>query len=274
MTAPEKEDPRARIGSPGVQALVVIPTYNEAGNLVALLEKVRSAAPEVEVLIVDDGSPDGTADLAEKTGERLGKVSVLRRDTKRGLGDAYRAGFRWGLERDFTLLIEMDADFSHDPGQLPELIARAEAADLVIGCRYMAGGSVSSWGMHRRLLSSAGNRYSALLLGVPVRDLTSGFRAFRRDALEAIDLDSVRAEGYGFQIEMAYRVAQAGGRIAETPIHFADREVGESKMSMRIAIEALLLVTWWGLARVWRRDRLWAARLAHHAEADQRTSAR
>ena len=265
MSGPGPEPEGAPLGSPDVRVLVVVPTYNEAGNLVGLLERVRAAAPDAEVLIVDDGSPDGTADLAEKTGERIGKVSVLRRDAKRGLGDAYRAGFRWGLERGFTVLIEMDADLSHDPDRLPALIAGTDNADLVIGSRYMPGGSVSNWALHRRLLSLVGNRYSALVLGVRVRDLTSGYRAFQHHALEAVDLDSVRAEGYGFQIEMAYRVAQAGGRIAEIPIHFVDREVGDSKMSTRIAAEALLLVTWWGLARTWRRDRLWAARLAGQA---------
>jgi dolichol-phosphate mannosyltransferase len=243
-----------------VGPLIVIPTYNEAGNLLEVLERVRAAAPDFDVLIVDDGSPDGTAELAEKANERLGRISVLRRHAKQGLGNAYRAGFRWGLDRGYTALVEMDADLSHEPETLPAIIAALDDADLVIGSRYMPGGSVSNWTFHRRMLSSIGNRYSAGLLGLRVRDLTSGFRGFRREIVERIDLDTVKSEGYGFQIEMAYRAVRAGGRIVEVPIRFADREIGDSKMSPRIAAEALLLVSWWGVARIWRRDRLRARR--------------
>jgi dolichol-phosphate mannosyltransferase len=235
-----------------VRALVVIPTYNEAGSLTEVLERLKDASPETEVLVVDDGSPDGTADLAEKVGSRLEGVSVLRREAKRGLGDAYREGFQWGLYHEFEALVEMDADLSHDPAVVPRLLSALEDSDLVIGSRYVAGGSVAHWGLHRRLLSWAGNRYSAILLGVPVRDLTSGFRAYRASTIRASDITSVRAEGYGFQIEMAYRVARNGGRITEIPIHFIDREIGQSKMSTRIAIEALGLVTKWGAQRLWR----------------------
>jgi glycosyltransferase involved in cell wall biosynthesis len=236
-----------------MRALVVLPTYNEAETVVEVLQRLRAAAPDAEVLVVDDGSPDRTADLAEGAADRLGGVTVLRRDAKRGLGGAYREGFSWGLDRGFEALIEMDADLSHDPAALPDLIAGLEAGDLVIGSRYVAGGAVAHWGFHRRLLSWGGNRYSAILLGMPVKDLTSGFRAYRADAIRSVDPTSVTAEGYGFQIEMAYRIAQAGGRIQEIPIRFVDRERGQSKMSGTIAIEALVLVTRWGLRRVWAK---------------------
>jgi glycosyltransferase involved in cell wall biosynthesis len=237
-----------------MRALVVLPTYNEAETVVEVLERLRATAPDAEVLVVDDRSPDGTADLAEDAGARLGGITVLRREAKRGLGDAYREGFGWGLDRGYEALIEMDADLSHDPAALPGLIACLDENDLVIGSRYVPGGSVAHWGFHRRLLSWGGNRYSAILLGVPVRDLTSGFRAYRADAVRAVDPTSVRAEGYGFQIEMAYRIAEAGGRIQEVPIRFVDREHGQSKMSARIAVEALVLVTRWGLQRIWARS--------------------
>jgi dolichol-phosphate mannosyltransferase len=238
---------------PPMRALVVLPTYNEAETVVEVLQRLRAAAPDAEVLVVDDGSPDRTAELAQTAAAQLGAVTVLRRDAKRGLGDAYREGFGWGLDRGYEALIEMDADLSHDPAALPGLIAGLEEYDLVIGSRYVPGGSVANWGFHRRLLSWGGNRYSAFLLGVPVRDLTSGFRAYRADAVRAIDPTSVTAEGYGFQIEMAYRIAQADGRIHEVPIRFVDREHGQSKMSGSIALEALVLVTRWGLQRVWAR---------------------
>jgi dolichol-phosphate mannosyltransferase len=232
-----------------VQALVVLPTYNEAGTIEEVLGRTRTALPYAQMLVVDDGSPDGTADRAEKAGADLGGVHVLRRARRRGLGDAYRAGFAWGLERRFDALIEMDSDLSHDPAALPSLIAALADHDLAIGSRYIPGGSVPRWSPHRRLLSWGGNRYAALMLGVPVRDMTSGFRAYRADLLRSIDPDGVRAEGYGFQIEMTYRAVQLGARIREVPIRFVDRKFGTSKMSGAIVIEALLLVTWWGIAR-------------------------
>jgi glycosyltransferase involved in cell wall biosynthesis len=249
-----------------MRALVVLPTYNEAETVVEVLQRLRAAAPDVEVLVVDDGSPDRTADLAQTAADQLGAVTVLRRDAKRGLGDAYREGFGWGLDRGFEALVEMDADLSHDPAALPDLIAGLAEHDLVIGSRYVPGGSVVHWGFHRRLLSWAGNRYSAVLLGLPVKDLTSGFRAYRADAIRAVDPTSVSAEGYGFQIEMAYRVAQAGGRIHEVPIRFMDREHGQSKMSGTIAVEALVLVTRWGLQRAWARPRGRGQKLARVVE--------
>jgi dolichol-phosphate mannosyltransferase len=234
-----------------VRTLVVLPTYNEAATIEAVLGRTRTAVPDAEILVVDDGSPDGTADIAEKAGSELGGVSVLRRDRRRGLGDAYREGFAWGLERRFDALVEMDSDLSHDPGALPSLIAPLADHDLVIGSRYVPGGSVPHWSRHRRLLSRGGNWYAMLALGVPVHDMTSGFRAYRADLLRAIDLGAVRAEGYGFQIEMTYRAAQLDARICEVPIRFVDREVGTSKMSGAIVAEALVMVTRWGMHRAW-----------------------
>lgn len=236
-----------------MRALVVIPTYDEAENIVTVLERVRAAVSDVSVLVVDDGSPDGTADLAEAAGAEIGDVAVLRRAGKAGLGSAYRDGFRWGLERGAPILVEMDADLQHDPAELPGLLAPIEvhAADLVVGSRYSPGGSIPRWRWHRRMLSRWGNRYAGTVLGLGVRDATSGYRAYRADALRSINLDAVRADGYGFQIEMAYQVVRTGGRVAEVPIRFGERSRGISKMSGRIVIEAFVLVTWWAI-----RDRL------------------
>jgi dolichol-phosphate mannosyltransferase len=238
-----------------MNALVVLPTYDEAATIAEVLRRTRRAVPSARILVVDDGSPDGTADIAERTGAELGQVEVMRRDSRRGLGDAYRAGFRVGLDRGADLLIEMDSDLSHDPGALPDLLAAAEVSDLVIGSRYVPGGAIPNWRLHRRLLSKAGNAYSALMLGLPVHDMTSGFRVYRADLMRQMDLDAIRADGYGFQIEMTYRAAQAGARISEVPIRFVDREEGTSKMSSSIIVEALALVTWWGLGRLARSAR-------------------
>ena len=232
-----------------MRTLVVIPTFNERATIEEVLRRTRVDAV-ADVLVVDDGSPDGTADAAEKAAETLGGITVLRRQQKAGLGDAYRAGFRWGLKRGYDALVEMDADLSHDPAAIPDLVALLADHDLAIGSRYVPGGSVPNWGLHRRLISWGGNRYSSFALGIGIRDLTSGFRAYRAEALRRIDLDSVRADGYGFQIEMAYLVSRSGGRVAETPIRFTDRTEGQSKMSAAIALEALVLVTRLGLARL------------------------
>ena len=240
------------VGCAAVRPLVVLPTYNEALNIAEVLEKVRAAVPHAQILVVDDSSPDGTADLAEELGRELGNVSVLRRAAKSGLGSAYRAGFREGLARELDVMIEMDSDLSHDPAALPALLAAIDdGADLVIGSRYVPGGTIPNWRLHRRLLSRWGNRYAGFVLGLPVRDSTAGYRAYRASALQKVDLDAIRADGYGFQIEMAYAVQRSGGRIVEVPISFKDRVRGTSKMSSRIVVEALGLVTWWGI-----RDRL------------------
>lgn len=230
----------------------MLPTYNEAANIDDVLRKVRAAVPDADVLVVDDGSPDGTADLAAARGDELGQITVMRRTEKNGLGAAYRAGFAWGLEEGYEALVEMDSDLSHDPAALPSLLMALDlAADLVIGSRYVPGGSIPEWSWHRRALSRWGNRYAAGLLGLAVNDATAGFRAYRASMLRRIDLDAVVADGYGFQIEMTYQVVKLGGRIVEVPIAFVDRVRGTSKMSSRIVFEALGLVTWWAV-----RDRL------------------
>jgi dolichol-phosphate mannosyltransferase len=232
------------------KALLVLPTFNEAANIAEVLRRLHAAAGEVDVLVVDDASPDGTADVAAAVAAEIGgdSVSVLRRPGKSGLGGAYREGFRFGLSQGYDILLEMDADLSHDPAEVPNLVAAVEAgADLAIGTRYMPGGSIPDWPWHRRLISKTGNRYARTMLGITPRDATSGFRAFDRRALEKIDLLDVRADGYGFQVEMAYRVEQNGGKITEVPICFRDRLLGKSKMSGRIVAEALILVSWWGL---------------------------
>ena len=228
-----------------MRALVVLPTYEEAANIAEVLRRVRDATPSTDVLVVDDSSPDGTADIAKATGYELGGIDVLVRPEKTGLGSAYRAGFRHGQELGYDVLVEMDSDLSHDPLSLPALLGAVEAgADLAIGSRYVPGGSIPpQWPAYRRSLSQWGNRYAAIMLNLPVADATSGYRAYRASALAAIDLDAVRADGYGFQVEMAYRVARAGRTIVEVPIAFAERTHGRSKMSLRIVAEAFSLVT-------------------------------
>ncbi len=235
--------------------LVCIPTYNEAENIDAILRAARAALPSADLLVLDDNSPDGTADLAEKTAAEIGQIAVLRRPAKAGLGAAYRAGFGVAITRGYQVVVEMDADFSHDPAELPELVgAVAAGADLAIGSRYVPGGAVPNWPARRLALSRGGNRYTNVVLGLPVHDATAGFRAYRTAVLERIDVTNSRANGYGFQVENAYKVWRAGGAIVELPITFHDRVRGESKMSMRIVIEAMSLVTWWGIRdRVFRR---------------------
>jgi glycosyltransferase involved in cell wall biosynthesis len=238
--------------NPTAHTLVVLPTYQEAENIADVLRLLRASSPSADVLVVDDSSPDGTAAVAKAVGQELGRVDVLVRPTKSGLGSAYRAGFAEGLARGYDVLVEMDSDLSHDPARLPALLrAVEEGADLAVGSRYVPGGSIPGWRPHRRWLSRGGNLYADFVLGLSVRDATSGFRAYRADALRRVDLDTVRADGYGFQIEMVYRVAGNGGRIVELPIDFVDRTRGTSKMSFRIFAEALVLVSWWGV-----RDRL------------------
>jgi dolichol-phosphate mannosyltransferase len=233
-----------------VQVLVVLPTYNEQANIERMLEAIRAAVPACNILVVDDSSPDGTAAIAEKVGERVGQISVLVRDAKEGLGPAYRAGFAWGLEQGYDALVEMDSDFSHDPGELSGLLVAAEAgADLVIGSRYVEGGSIPAWSKSRELLSRSGNLYANLVLGLGVHDSTAGFRVYRAGLLRQIDVAKVRANGYGFQIEMTYRSRRADARIVEVPIHFVDRVAGSSKMSRSVVTEALALVTIWGARR-------------------------
>jgi glycosyltransferase involved in cell wall biosynthesis len=230
---------------------VVVPTYNEAANIIDILRRIRAAVPYATILVVDDASPDGTADMAEKIGVELGSLEVLRRAEKSGLGSAYRDGFRLALDRGADALVEIDADGSHDPAVLPALLANiANGADLAIGSRYVPGGVIPEWTAARRWLSRWGNRYAAGMLGLGVNDNTSGFRAYAASLVRQIDLDAVRAEGYGFQIEMTYRSVRLGARIVEFPITFVDRTRGTSKMSSRIVVEALGLVTLWGVQDV------------------------
>lgn len=223
-------------------AWVVLPTYQEAENVTAMLEALLGVFDRVgldgHVLVVDDSSPDGTADLAEAVGARDGRVSVLRRTAKEGIGPAYRAGFRHALDRGAELILEMDADFSHDPADVPRLIDAARDADVVLGSRYVAGGGVARWGVARRGISRMGCWYARRVLGVSVRDLTGGFKCFRRMVLETIPLDEVGAAGYVFQVEMTYRALLAGFRVREVPITFTERVLGQSKMSRSIVFEA------------------------------------
>ena len=227
-------------------AWVILPTYDEAENVVPMIEAVLAVADEsgieLRVLVVDDGSPDGTADLAEGVAARDPRVAVLRRAAKEGIGPAYRAGFRRALDEGAGVVVEMDCDFSHDPARLPALIGAAATADLVIGSRYVVGGGVARWGPVRRAVSRGGCLYAQAILGVGVRDLTGGFKCFRREVLEAIPLDEVTAAGYGFQIEMTYRALVLGFRVVEIPIVFTERLHGRSKMSRGIVWEAAALV--------------------------------
>jgi dolichol-phosphate mannosyltransferase len=229
------------------RCLVVIPTYNEAGNIQLVLDRVRASAPTVDVLVVDDGSPDGTGQLADQVAAHDDSVHVLHRTAKAGLGAAYLAGFGWGLARDYDVLIEMDADGSHLPEQLPRLLDALPDADLVLGARWVPGGRVVNWPRRRMLLSRGGNLYARLALGLPLHDATGGFRAFRRTVLEKIGLDDVTSQGYCFQVDLARRTVSAGFRVVEVPITFVEREIGESKMSGDIVREALVNVTRWGI---------------------------
>jgi glycosyltransferase involved in cell wall biosynthesis len=235
-----------------MRALVVVPTYNEIATLervvVGVLDAADSAALDVEILVVDDASPDGTGTLAERLAADDKRVAVMHRPAKLGLGPAYLAGFSRGLARGYDVLCEMDADLSHDPVDVPRLLRTLERADLVIGSRYVPGGGVVDWPPHRRLLSSAGNRYVQIVTGLPVADATAGFRAYRRAVLEEIDLASVDSDGYAFQLELVLRAWRQGFRVVEVPIIFTERREGASKISRAIVAEALWRVLRWGLA--------------------------
>lgn len=224
-----------------MKSLVIIPTYNEAENLPVLLPALFAAAPEVGVLVVDDGSPDGTAGVAFRlAGQFPGKVSVMTRARKSGLASAYLAGFAWGMERGFDHFLEMDADYSHDPKYVPQLLRAAAENDVVIGSRNIPGGAVEGWGFLRNFISKGGSMYSRMILGCPIRDLTGGFNLWSKHALKAIGLDKVISRGYSFQVEMKYRAFRKGLKIKEVPIVFVDRRRGQSKMSRKIFLEALL----------------------------------
>ena len=224
-------------------ALVIVPTFNERDNVTILARAVLDATPDAHLLFVDDASPDGTGAILDGLAAGDARITVMHRRGKLGLGTAYLEGFRRGLDLGYGYLVEMDADFSHDPVYLPELIGRAKrGADVGVGSRYGPGGGTENWGLGRQLISRGGGLYARAVLGVPLRDLTAGFVCYRREALEGLDLRSVRSEGYAFQIEMKYRLLKAGCRIEEMPIRFVDRRVGQSKMSRRIFVEALTMV--------------------------------
>jgi dolichol-phosphate mannosyltransferase len=234
--------------------LVIIPTYNERDNLEAIVARVRAAVPEVDVLVVDDASPDGTGELADRLATGDERVHVLHRPGKEGLGVAYIAGFRWGMDRGFDVLVEMDADGSHQPEELPRLLSALEGNDLVIGSRWVRGGRVENWPLRREFLSRGANTYSRLMLGIPVHDATAGFRAYRATTLRKIGIDDVASQGYCFQVDLTLRTVRAGLRVAEVPITFVERTHGASKMSRAVFVEALRRVTWWGLShRLGRR---------------------
>lgn len=224
-------------------ALVIIPTYNERENLEPISAAVLAADPRVDILVVDDNSPDGTGQLADALASSQPRIKVLHREKKQGLGRAYLHAFQWALEHGYQFIIEMDADFSHDPRYLPKLLDEAQAgSDLVLGSRYVTGGGTVNWGVGRQLLSQGGSLYARSILGVRVRDLTGGFKCFNRRVLESIDLGAVESSGYAFQIELTYRALKKGFTVKELPIVFEDRRVGQSKMSRKIFVEALTMV--------------------------------
>ncbi len=227
--------------------LVVVPTYNEADNLERIVKRLRAAVPVADVLVADDSSPDGTGGIADRLAESDGRVHVLHRPRKDGLGTAYLDGFGWGLERGYDVLCEMDADGSHKPEALPSLLDATGTADLVIGSRWVPGGRVENWPRSRQLLSRGANAYARLALGLPIRDATAGFRVFRRATLEGVALHDVASQGYCFQIDLAWRAFRAGFRVAEVPIVFLEREYGASKMDRNVVVESFLRVTAWGL---------------------------
>jgi len=240
--------------SPGQRALVVVPTYNERDNVEELVGRLLDL-PGLDVLFVDDGSPDGTAQLIEVAASSSSRINLLTRPSKQGLGTAYVAGFRWGLTRDYDALVQMDADFSHNPADIPRLLEALADADLVIGSRYIEGGRVQNWGRGRRSLSSGANRIARALLGYPVHDSTAGFRAFRPSTLEQIDFHTLKSRGYAFQVETTRRVLRVGGRIVEVPITFIERVRGSTKMDVWVILEAMAkLAAWTVRDRMWRRN--------------------
>ena len=226
--------------------VVIIPTYNERENLALIVGRVRAAVPEAHILVADDNSPDGTGGIADTLAATDDHVRVLHRQGKEGLGAAYLAGFEWSLDEGYDVVVEMDADGSHQPEQLPRLLDRLRTADLVLGSRYVKGGSVVNWPKSREVLSRGGNVYTRVMLGVPLKDATGGYRAFRADTLRKLDLTGVESKGYCFQVDLARRAVQSGLVVAEVPIEFVERELGVSKMDQRIVAEALWRVTVWG----------------------------
>ncbi|WP_264349571.1 polyprenol monophosphomannose synthase [Streptomyces milbemycinicus] len=230
------------------KVLVIIPTYNEAENVKPIVARVRESVPEAHVLVADDNSPDGTGKVADEIAAEDDHVRVLHRKGKEGLGAAYLAGFRWGIEHGYGVLVEMDADGSHQPEELPRLLTALKGADLVIGSRWVPGGRIVNWPKRREYLSRGASTYSRILLDVPIRDVTAGFRAFRKETLEGLGMDAVASQGYCFQIDMAWRAVKAGFHVIEVPVTFVERERGDSKMSRDIVTEAFWRVATWGVS--------------------------
>ncbi|NJP44174.1 polyprenol monophosphomannose synthase [Actinacidiphila epipremni] len=240
-------DGEQRTYRPLGKVLVIIPTYNEAENVVPIVRRVRAAVPEAEILVADDNSPDGTGKLADELSAADPAVHVLHRKGKEGLGAAYLAGFRWGIDHGYDVLVEMDADGSHQPEELPRLLTALKGADLVLGSRWIPGGRVVNWPKSREYISRGGSTYSRLMLGVTIRDVTGGYRAFRKETLLGLGMDDVASAGYCFQVDLAWRAVKAGFHVVEVPITFVERERGDSKMSRNIVAEAFLRVTAWGM---------------------------
>ncbi|MEY2958418.1 MAG: hypothetical protein RLZZ01_986 [Actinomycetota bacterium] len=231
-----------------MRTLIAVPTYFEADNIERLLRRLRAAVDDADVMVVDDGSTDGTCETVERLAAELGRIRLERRSHKAGLGDAYRHAFRLGLAEGYDLLVEIDADLSHDPDALPEMLSAAQAgADVVIGSRYVPGGRIVGWSRSRTILSRWGNRYASVVLGLAINDATAGFRVYRSTVVQRFGLDGIRSSGYGFQVEMTYRAVRHGARIVEIPIVFRERESGQSKMSRHIVFEAFGFVTAWGV---------------------------
>ncbi|MCL2783953.1 MAG: polyprenol monophosphomannose synthase [Propionibacteriaceae bacterium] len=234
------------------KVLVIIPTYNEAENIEIISKRLREAVPSVDILVADDGSPDGTGEIADRLAEADPQIHVMHRTKKEGLGAAYLAGFQWGLDRGYEVLVEMDADGSHQPEQLPDLLAALEDADMVKGSRYVPGGSVVNWPKHREWLSRGGNWWTRLMMAIPVKDSTGGFNAFRADTLRAI-MGEITSQGYNFQVDLTWNTISKGMTVAEVPITFIERERGESKMRGMIVVEAMAKTTTWGIAYRFRQ---------------------
>ncbi|MET9956744.1 polyprenol monophosphomannose synthase [Streptomyces sp. NPDC006339] len=246
------------------KALVIIPTYNEAENIKPIVSRVRESVPEAHILVADDNSPDGTGKFADELAAEDHHVHVLHRKGKEGLGAAYLAGFRWGMEHGYDVLVEMDADGSHQPEELPRLLTALKGADLVLGSRWVPGGRIVNWPKSREFISRGGSLYSRLMLDVPIRDVTGGYRAFRKETLQGLGLDDVASAGYCFQVDLARRAVAAGFHVVEVPITFVEREVGDSKMSRDILVEALWRVTGWGVtARAQKVGKLLGRKPSH-----------
>ncbi|MGA0733826.1 MAG: polyprenol monophosphomannose synthase [Candidatus Nanopelagicales bacterium] len=234
------------------KTLIIIPTYQESENIISILERVQAANPEANVLVVDDSSPDGTGQIVERLMKSNPKIRLLTNSVKGGLGKAYVKGFKWGLSKDFDIFVEMDADGSHAPEQLPSILKNLDECDVSLGSRWVPGGRIENWPISRQILSKGGNLYTRLMLGFKVKDATGGYRAYKRKVLETIDLDSIESQGYCFQVDMVRRSLAFGFKVCETPIVFTEREAGNSKMSRQIVIEAFTRIGFWGLKRVFR----------------------